>query len=108
VDGANHQLGDDAEGSLQDLVMRGIGISVPGSANLGEATPTSGSLGTTGPRVFGLLLPGSLALYSYPSIRGEWRALRSSLVRRSPPRRGCCMRRWPWSAETSYVQFGLV
>jgi hypothetical protein len=42
VDGADPQLGDDAGGSLQDLVRRGISINVPVSVALGDTAPTLG------------------------------------------------------------------
>jgi hypothetical protein len=59
VVGAGPQLSDDAESSLRDLVVRGVGAGVPESAASGDAFPAPGSSRTEGPGMSGLRLPGS-------------------------------------------------
>jgi hypothetical protein len=56
VDGASPEPSDDTGRSLQDLVVRGTGISVPGSAAPCDAAPAPGSLGALGSGVSGWLL----------------------------------------------------
>jgi hypothetical protein len=59
------QLGYGAMGLQQDLVVCGVSVGVAGSAALGDAAPTPGSLSIMSPGVFGLYLscsPGSLPL----------------------------------------------
>jgi hypothetical protein len=58
-------LGDDTGALLQDLVMCGAGIGVPGSA-----APAPGSSSAAGPGVSGLLLSGSP---SFPPPPIDWR-----------------------------------
>jgi hypothetical protein len=53
-------------------VRRGAGINVPGSAALGNVAPAPGSLGTVGPGVSGLHLPGSPGI---PPPLINWRRL---------------------------------
>jgi hypothetical protein len=71
VDGASPRPGDDTRGSLRDLVMRGVGIAVPGSIAPGDATPSPGSSGTShGPGVSGLLMSGSP---NFLTLSIDWR-----------------------------------
>jgi hypothetical protein len=53
------RLSDSARSLLQDLVVRGTGASVPGSAAPGDATPTSEFSSTVSLGVSRLYLPGS-------------------------------------------------
>jgi hypothetical protein len=53
------RLGDGTMSLLQDLVVCGVGVGVPESAALGDATPTAESSSTVSPGVSGLYLPGS-------------------------------------------------
>jgi hypothetical protein len=53
-------------------VRCGAGINVLGSAALGNVAPTPGSLGTVGPGVSGLHLPGSPGIPPPPI---DWRRL---------------------------------
>jgi hypothetical protein len=48
VDAAGSRPSDDAEGLLRDWVMHGTGIDAPETADLGDATPATGSLGAAG------------------------------------------------------------
>jgi hypothetical protein len=59
VDGASPQPSDDTESSLQELVMRGSGFSVPRSAAPDDAAPIPGSPGTMCLGVSRLILLGS-------------------------------------------------
>jgi hypothetical protein len=66
VDAAGPQLGDDARGTHQGLVMHGSRMDVLGSATLGDASPTLGSSGAMGLGLSDLLLLGSPGLLPPP------------------------------------------
>jgi hypothetical protein len=70
VDGSSPRPGDDIEGSICDLVMRGAGIGVPGSATPGDVTPVLGSSGAAGPGISGLLLS---VCSNFPPLPINWR-----------------------------------
>jgi hypothetical protein len=59
VDGAGPRSCDDAGGLSRNLVVRGVGLGMPGSAAPGDAIPAPESSGAVGPGATGLLLPGS-------------------------------------------------
>jgi hypothetical protein len=96
-------LGDDTGALLQDLVMCGAGIGVPGSA-----APAPGSSSAAGPGVSGLLLLGSP---SFPPPPIDWRRVGDEA--KFPCSQvivvdSCCTRRWRQSIGISCVRFGLV
>jgi hypothetical protein len=72
LDGASPRPSEDTRGSLQDLVMHGAGLRMPGSVGLGETIPAPGSSGTADLGVARLPLVGSPG-FLLPPI--DWRPL---------------------------------
>jgi hypothetical protein len=86
-------LGDSTESLLHDLVVRGAGAGIPGSAAPSDAVPAPRSSSAVSLVVSGMYLPGSPSYLPHLSTGGGWRIRQSLHVRRSLSRRGCCMRR---------------